>query len=305
MSYFDKYTAEDWAEIKATATDPAKRIARAKTLGEIIVKEFPWNSTFLNKIAKSVKVPDGVTPSYINRSKIPNKIFFLASDDGVVQHATLRAQSETQVPIINLVQSEFWPMFGNDVEDLNKEEEALEIIQKSYDLTIDRLGWALVKAAKSADADVDKSAAADKEMFASYVDELITHLEDLGYGTVADTGKLFINAKRLAQLRADLRNNNQKMEDLFRGEIVSMPSTADTKGEYGMHLTNAEVYMLAPGNDVARDYQCLVENKVVHTMDALPLDNSFKMGIKSLTRRALAVINADRFAYLKLTANLT
>lgn len=304
MKYFEKYTKEDWAEIFATAKDPEKRIARAKTLGEIIVKEFNWTSTFLNKIAKGVKVPDGITPSYKNRHPIDNKIFFIASDDGVVQHSTIRAQSETSVAILNLVQSEFWPQFGNDVEDLSQEEEALNAVQKSYDRQLDKLGWTVLKAAVSGTIAVDKSALADKAMYTSYLDELITYLEDKGYGNVMTDGILFINAKRLAQLRADLRNNNQKLDEVFKGEVVSMPSTADTKSEYGMHLTHAEAYLMVPGSDLARDYQCLVEGKVVHTEDAIPLDHSFKVGIKSITRRALAVINTDRIAYLKLNANL-
>jgi hypothetical protein len=304
MKYFEKYTKEDWAEIFATAHDSAKRVARAKNLGEIILREFPWKSTFINKIAKAVKVPDGVTPSYKNRQPIDNKIFFIASDDGVVQHSTIRAQSETTVSILNLVQSEFWPMFGNDVEDLSQEEEALSAIQSSYDRQIDKLGWTIVKASVSSSAAVDKSAEVDKKMYASYLDELITYLEDKGYGNVMTDGVLFINAKRLAQLRVDLRNNNQKIEDVFKGEIVSMPSTADTKSEYGMHLGHAEAYLMVPGSDLARDYQCLVNGKVIHTEDTPPLDHSFKQGVKSITRRALAVVNTDRIAYLKMTSNL-
>lgn len=303
--YFENYTKEDWAEIRATATDHGKRIARAKTLGEIIEKEFTWKSTFLSMLAKSVTVPDGVTPSYKNRWKRPNKIFFIASDDGIIQHSTLRADTETTVPIINLVQSEFWPLFGVDQEDLSPEEEALEAIQRSYDLKLDQLGWALLKAAVVSDAAVDKSAVADRLMKASYVDELLTHLEDQGYGNAMTDGILFINAKRLAQLRADLRNNNQKMEDLFKGRIVSMPSSADTRGEYGAHLANTEIYLVVPGSDLARDYKCLSSGKVIYTDDTPPLDNSFKMGIKSISRRALALVNSDRIAYLKMHASLT
>jgi len=303
--YFENYTQQDWAEIRATASDPEKRIARAKTLGEIIEKEFTWKSTFMNMIAKGVNVPDGITPSYKNRWKRPNKIFFIASDDGIIQHTTLRAEAETTVPIINLVQSEFWSMFGADQEDLSPEDEALEAIQRSYDLKIDILGWALIKAAVAGTPTVDKSSVEDRAMKASYVDELVTHLEDLGYGNATTDAIMFINAKRLAQLRADLRNNNQKMEDLFKGKIVSMPSVADTRGEYGSHLAHTEVYLVVPGNDLARDYKCLSKGKVVYTEDAPSHDASFKMGVKSITRRSLAVVNSDRIAYLKMNASLT
>ena len=88
--YFENYNSEELKKVASTATDPVAKRLRAQTLGEIIVTEYEWESSFINLLAKRVTVPDGVTPSYYNRTKKNNEIFFIASDDGIVQHSTVR-----------------------------------------------------------------------------------------------------------------------------------------------------------------------------------------------------------------------
>ena len=306
--YFESYTEDEIAQIKLTAVPENKtlRVQRAQTLGEIIQHAYEWSSTFLNDIAKPVDVADGVTPSFKNRKKIPNHIYFIANDDGVVQNQTIRAEQEISVPIVNLVQSEFWNRFGVAVGDLSQEEEALDAIQHSYDVTLDIMGWALVKAAKDSDIAVDRSsdASGSRTLTVEKLEELIAAAEDIGYGDVAQNGTLFLNAKRFGQLRQDARKNQIKLSEVFSGSIRSMPSTASAGGDYGAHLTHAEVYLKAPGMDVARDYRCLSDGRVILTEDSEAHDNSYKMGIKSISRRALAIVNAKKIVFMKMHADL-
>lgn len=302
--YFEKYTADEINSIKLTANDSAARVARALTLGEIIITDYQWTSTFVNMIAKRVTVPDGITPSYKNRTKKNNEVFFIASDDGQIQHSTIRPDVETSLPIYNMVQSEFWPMFGVASGDLDQEAEALETIGRSFDIDLDKMGWTLLKAAVSAAPAADHSADLDKKAYASFVDELLTTMEDRGFGNAMTDGILFINPRRLAQIKTDLRNNNQKMEDLFMGKIVTLPTAADTAREYGANLAHTEAYLIVVGNDLARNYVCLTQGKEIFSEDTPAIDNSFKMGVRAITRRALAVINSNRIAYLKMNAAL-
>lgn len=306
--YFEAYTDEEIAQIKLTAApeNKALRVQRALTLGEIIQHTYEWTSTFLNDIAKPVDVADGVTPSFKNRKKIPNHIYFIANDDGVVQNQTIRAEQEISVPIINLVQSEFWNRFGVAVGDLSQEEEALDAIQHSYDVSLDIMGWALIKAAKASDIAVDRSAdaSAARTLTVEKLEELISAAEDLGFGDISQNGTLFLNARRFGQLRSNARKEKIALSEVFSGTIRSMPSTASAGGDYGAHLGNTEVYLKAPGTDVARDYRCLSEGKVILTEDSEAQDNSYKMGVKSLSRRGLAIVNSKKIVFMKMHADL-